>query len=51
MAREKKLVIVNFGGAGLLERSASITFIKYLFVQTDFMCVGVCHGRSMYKRR
>ena len=35
-------MIVNFGGAGLLERrSASITFIKYLFVQTDFY---VCWG-------
>ena len=42
MPREKKLVIVNFGGAGLLEkRSARITFIKYLFVQTDFY---VCRG-------
>ena len=41
MAREKKLVTVNFGGAGLLEkRSASFAFIKYLFVHTDFYVCG-----------
>ena len=34
-------MVVNSGGAGWLEKgSASLTFNKYLFVQTDFYVYG-----------
>lgn len=38
---KRLLMVVNSGAAGWLEkRSASLTFINYLFVQTDFYVHG-----------